>query len=49
MHSAPKPAAGRTSLPEVREGDMVYRIVSVHEEGRRKYLHIKVKKSDADN
>lgn len=34
---------------QVREGDMAYRIVSVHEEGRRKYLHIKVKKSDADN
>lgn len=34
---------------QVREGDMVCRIVSVHEEGRRKYLHIKVKKSDADN
>lgn len=34
---------------QVREGDTVYRIVSVHEEGRRKYLHMKVKKSDADN
>ena len=34
---------------QVREGGMVCRIVSVHEEGRRKYLHIKVKKSDADN
>lgn len=34
---------------QVREDGMAYRIVSVHEEGRCKYLHIKVKKSDADD
>lgn len=30
----------------VREGDRVMNIVSVHEEGRRKFLHLKVKKDD---
>lgn len=31
----------------VRDGDQTMKIVSVHEEGRRKYLHIKVKKTDS--
>ena len=33
----------------VREGDRVMNIVSVHEEGRRRYLHLKVKKTDAED
>ena len=31
----------------VREGGQTMKIVSIHEEGRRKYLHIKVKKTDS--
>ena len=31
----------------VREGDQTLKIVSVHEEGRRKYLHLKVRKTDS--
>ncbi len=33
----------------VRDGEVTLKIVSVHEEGRRKYLHIKTKKNDADD
>jgi SPP1 family predicted phage head-tail adaptor len=33
----------------VRDGDQTMNIVSVHEEGRRKLLHIKVKKTDTDD
>lgn len=33
----------------VKEYDRIHRIISVHEEGRRWRLHIKVTKSDADN
>ena len=33
----------------VRDGDRVMNILSVHEEGRRKLLHLKVKKTDADD
>lgn len=32
----------------VKEGDRVMKITSVHEEGRRKYLHVKVVKSDVE-
>ena len=31
----------------VREDDRVMKITSVHEEGRRRYLHLKVKKTDS--
>lgn len=33
----------------VRDGDRVMNIISVVEEGRQKYLHLKVLKSDADD
>jgi SPP1 family predicted phage head-tail adaptor len=33
----------------VRDGDQTLKIISVHEEGRRKYLHIKTKKTDAED
>jgi SPP1 family predicted phage head-tail adaptor len=33
----------------VRDGEQTLKIVSVHEEGRRKYLHIKVRKTDASD
>jgi SPP1 family predicted phage head-tail adaptor len=33
----------------VRDGDETHKIVSIHEEGRRKLLHLKVKKTDADD
>ncbi len=33
----------------VRDGDQTMKITSVHEEGRRKYLHLKVTKSDAES
>jgi len=33
----------------VRDGDRTMDIISVHEEGRRKYLHIKVKRHDAED
>lgn len=33
----------------VRDGDQTMNIISVHEEGRRKYLHIKVKRHDAED
>jgi SPP1 family predicted phage head-tail adaptor len=33
----------------VRDGEQTMKIVSVHEEGRRKLLHIKVKKTDTDD
>lgn len=32
----------------VKDGDRVMNIISVHEEGRRKFLHLKVKKTDAN-
>ncbi len=33
----------------VRDGEQTLNIVSVHEEGRRKYLHIKTKRTDAED
>nr|DAI17387.1 MAG TPA: Putative head tail adaptor [Caudoviricetes sp.] len=33
----------------IRVDDQVMKITSVHEEGRRKFLHLKVKKTDADD
>ncbi len=33
----------------VCDGEATLNIVSVHEEGRRKYLHIKVRKTDSDD
>jgi SPP1 family predicted phage head-tail adaptor len=33
----------------VQDGEATLKIVSVHEEGRRKYLHIKVRKTDAED
>jgi SPP1 family predicted phage head-tail adaptor len=33
----------------VREGELTLKIISVHEEGRRKLMHIKVKKTDAED
>jgi len=32
----------------VRDGERTMKITSVHEEGRRMYLHLKVQKTDAD-
>ncbi|GAB0481659.1 hypothetical protein KML24007_04050 [Alistipes indistinctus] len=33
----------------IRHGDQTMNIVSVHEEGRRKFLHLKVKKIDVSD